>query len=647
LLICQWKTANLLRLFPAANDRRCNADHIFMSIGFEGRGINLSSLRSCFCVAAMANMFEHQTFVERDVTGSLTTASRSNTFDELSLSAFGSGLQRMFLPGGQILFRENEVADSLYIVISGCLGVVVRGSDSDDVLVARIAAGETVGEMGFLDGGVRSATVEALRDTELLKFDKASYEDLLLRDPRSIHALISLLVKRLRKTTHPNNGTTLPIRTVAVVPLGLEVDHRRVANDLHKKLSSGQRALLLDCMSAERSTGWFNAAEAGNDITLYCAEPANQQWTNLCLRQADRVLFVASATSAFATPPWLTSQIQTLRRSADLVLLHDNWRSGMQPLVHWRTHLPIDLICHVRTGNVNDIARLARLLRGTANTLVLSAGGARGFAHLGVIRALREAHVPIDLIGGCSMGSIVGAAVAMEWDDAEIKERLRHSFVNTNPVNDYTMPFLSLIKGRKVARLLEQNFGGLRIEELWRPFFCVSTNLTTGTLAVHRDGLLVDALHASISIPGLLPPVIMGGDVHVDGGVMNWLPVDVPGAKRGTIIAVDVASDPALVSFEECNKFQAWRFLGRRRKFPPIVAVLLRAATVSGDSLTKMAHAQADILFKPPLENVDLLDWQACDQAIETGYRHAVEKLEQLGKSVASCTGGITMEVAL
>jgi NTE family protein len=583
-------------------------------------------------------MFEQTTFVEGGVTEPFTAASRSSGFDEFSLSAFGAGLKRMFLPGGQILFRENEVADSLYIVISGCLGVVVRSNDGRDVLVARIAAGETVGEMGLLDGGVRSATVEALRDTELLKFDKASYEDLLLRDPRSIHALISLLVRRLRKTTHPNSGTTLPIRTLAVVPLGLDVDHRKFANDLHKQLSSdGQHTVLLDRMSADRSTSWFHAAEVGNDLTIYCAEPVNQQWTNLCLRQADRVLFVASATPAFAaTPPWLAGQIQTLRRAADLVLLHESGQSGMNPLVHWRTHLPVDLICHIRTKDSNDIARLARLLRGTAITLVLSAGGARGFAHLGVIRALREAHVPIDLVGGCGMGSIVGAAVALEWDDAEIKERLRHSFVNTNPVNDYTLPFLSLIKGRKVARLLEQNFGGVRIEELWRPFFCVSTNLTTGTLAVHRDGPLVDALQASISIPGLLPPVIMGGDVHVDGGVMNWLPVDVPSAKRGTIIAVDVASDPALVSFEECNRVQAWRFMGRRRKFPPIVAVLLRAATVSGDTLTKTAHAQADILFKPPLENIDLLDWQACDQAIETGYRYAAEKLEQLGKPAAS-----------
>jgi len=563
---------------------------------------------------------------------------------EISLAALDAELKWMFIPGGQVLFRENEVADSLYVVLTGCLGVIVRDNNGRDMLIARIAAGETVGEMGLLDGGARSATVEALRDTELLKLDKASYEDLLVHHPKSMRALISLLVRRLRNTTR-SATTMMPVRTVAVVPLGLEVDHRKIAQDLHNKLvSDGERAMMLDSTSGGRSTAWFNAAEAINDLILYCAEPTNQQWTSFCLRQADRVLLVASSTTSVAIPPWLADQIQPLRRPADLVLLHDNRLNGQRALEHWRSLLSVDLICQVRTANANDIARLARFLRGKAVTLVLSAGGARGFAHLGVVRALREAHVPIDLIGGCSMGSIVGAAVALEWDDAEIKKRLRNSFVNKNPVNDYTLPFLSLIKGRKVARLLEQNFGGLRIEELWRPFFCVSTNLTTGTLAVHRDGALVDALHASISIPGLLPPVIMGGDVHVDGGVMNWLPVDVPGAKRGTIIAVDVASDPALVSFEECNRVQAWRFLGRRRKFPPIVAVLLRAATVSGDSLTKMAHAHADILFKPPLESVDLLDWQACDQAIETGYRHAVEKLEQLGKPVASCTRGIQRE---
>jgi len=112
--------------------------------------------------------------------------------------------------------------------------------------------------------------------------------------------------------------------------------------------------------------------------------------------------------------------------------------------------------------------------------------------------------------------------------------------------------------------------------------------------------------------------------------------VDVNGARRGRIIAVDVAGDPALLSFEECNRPQYWRFLHRRRKLPPIVAVLLRAATVSGDLLTKAAYAHADVLFKPVLGSIDLLDWQACDQAIEAGYRHAVKKLEELDKSLVN-----------
>jgi NTE family protein len=212
-------------------------------------------------------------------------------------------------------------------------------------------------------------------------------------------------------------------------------------------------------------------------------------------------LFIAAHNSSFAAPPWLIAEIQSLRRPADLVLLHDGGRNGEQVRERWRAHLPLDLVCHLRSNNANDVARLARLLRGTALTLVLSSGGARGFAHLGVVRALRDAHVPIDLIGGCSMGSIVGAAVALEWDDAEIQERLRSAFVDTNPINDYTLPFLSLVRGAKVTRLLEQAFGDLRIEDLWRPYFCVSSNLTTGTLAVHRDGPLADALRASIPSP--------------------------------------------------------------------------------------------------------------------------------------------------
>ena len=573
-------------------------------------------------------------FTAAAVDGETAPISRSKLLDETPLAAFDDGFKSLFVPGGQILFRENDVSDALYIVITGCLGVIARGIDGQETLIARIKAGETVGEMGFLEGGVRSATVEALRDTELLKLDSASFERLLKQNPRAMLALVSLLAKRLRATTR-HVESKFAIRTVAVVPVGLDVNYRLLAHDLRETLlRQGLRTLLLDSTSAHFSTASFNVAEAAHDIVLYCGEPDASTWTQLCLRQADRILLVASPTSPFVTPPWLADEICKLRRPTDLAVLHDSRRYNKPHAPEWPQDLPLDLICHFRAGNSNDFARLARLICGKAITLVLSAGGARGFAHLGVVRALREANLPIDLIGGCSMGAIVGAAVAMEWDDVEIEERLRNAFVSTNPINDYTLPLVSLIRGGKVARRLGQHFSDIRIEDLWRPFFCVSTNLTAGELSVHRRGPLVEALRASISIPGLLPPVIIGRDVHVDGGVMNWLPVDVQGARRGSIVAVDVASDPALGSFEEFGKPQFWQLLRQRRKFPPIVDLLLRAATVSSESLGKMARAHADILFKPPLQSVDLLDWKACDRAIDIGYRHAIEKLEQLDKSI-------------
>jgi NTE family protein len=469
-----------------------------------------------------------------------------------------------------------------------------------------------------------------------LRLDKSSCERLVDQYPRSMLSLMSLLVRRLRNTTRHLDDQA-QVRTVALVSTDHDADHRRVAHDLVNRLvADGGRALLLDCKSVNRSTEWLSAAEAANDLVVYCAEPSNPDWTKLCLRQADRVVLIASSGAPFAMPTWLAEEGKECRRPFDLVMIQQGRRNIGRTVECWRARLPIDVVCQVRHGNPNDIARLLRLLRGTAVGLVLSAGGARGFAHLGVVRALREAHIPIDRIGGCSMGAIVGAAVAMEWDDAEIRERLHSAFVESNPINDYTLPFLSLVKGHKVTRRLEEHFGSTCIEDLWRPFFCVSTNLSAGVLAVHRDGPLVRALRASVAIPGLLPPVMIDREAHVDGGVINWLPVDVMGAKRGPVIAVDVASDPALVAFEGGKSMQPdWRFWRRWGKMPPIVDLLFRAATVSCDALGRAACAQADILFKPALETVDLLDWKACDRAIDAGYRHAIALLEQRDKATA------------
>jgi NTE family protein len=556
-----------------------------------------------------------------------------SSLDESSLAAFEAEFEWVSVPGGSTLFREDQVADAVYVVIAGCLGVTVRGSDGQDVLVARTRAGETIGEMGLLGGGLRSATVTALRDTELLRLGKSSFEKLVERHPQSMMSIVSQLVQRLRTTTR-RAAEKAATRTVALVPVGFDADHRCIARDLADQLAAnGQRIAFLDSESAWHTTEWFNAVEAGSDKVLYYAEPTSSSWTKLCLRQADRVVLMASSDSTFGMQVWPVPK--DWRQPIDLVLLHDDIGGASEIPEQWQKQLATDLVCHVRRGNADDLARLARFLNGNAIGLVLGGGGARGFAHLGILRALRQARIPIDMIGGCSMGAIVGACIALEWNDVEIRERLRRAFVDSNPINDYTLPTLALVKGDKVARRLEEHFGSIRIEDLWRPFYCVSTNLTAGTLAVHRDGRLLDALRASVSIPGLLPPMIIEGEAHVDGGMMNCLPVDVMSSMCGNVMAVDVASDPLLMPFPNIAETPSlWQLL-RRRKIPPIVELLARAATVNSDALARTLRAHASVLFQPPLATVNLLDWQACDRAIDIGYRYAIEKLEQLDKSSA------------
>src|SRR3984957_9463969 len=269
-----------------------------------------------------------QSRIEEEAVGRrLSSVPLLSALDEPSLAALDAELKRVNVPGGQTLFRENDDADALYVVMSGCLGVSVSDGHGRDTLVSRVVAGETVGEMGILDGGFRSATVEALRDTELLRLDKSSCERLVDQYPRSMLSLMSLLVRRLRNTT-PHLDHRAQVRTVALVSTDHHADHRRVAHDLVNRLvADGQRALLLDCKSVNRSTEWLSAAEAANDLVVYCAEPANPDWTKLCLRQADRVLLVASSGAAFAMPAWLAEEGRDCRRPFDLVVIQQAQRN--------------------------------------------------------------------------------------------------------------------------------------------------------------------------------------------------------------------------------------------------------------------------------------------------------------------------------
>jgi NTE family protein len=212
--------------------------------------------------------------------------------------------------------------------------------------------------------------------------------------------------------------------------------------------------------------------------------------------------------------------------------------------------------------------------------------------------------------------------------------RMRRSFVDTNPVNDYTLPLLSLVSGRKVSSLLRREFGDHAIEDLPTPYFCVSTNLSSGQLVVHRRGELCRWLRASVAIPGVLPPVVDQGELFVDGATINNLPVDVMReAGLGRVIGVDVGADSTFttdsVDSDAPPLWKVLRWFRRRQQRINILQVLWRSGMVNSAANTIARRELSDLLLQPPLEQIDMLNWQAFDRAIEAGYRYAQRRLEE------------------
>jgi len=543
-------------------------------------------------------------------------------------------LEWMSLPGGGLLFESGDPADAVYFVVSGCLGVYGPGGE----LIGRIVAGETVGEMGLIVSRPRTATVRALRDSELATLSSATFGRVLLGHPDAILRLARLSVQRLVDREREHGHAVLP-RTLALVPLDAGVELPLNANRLVNALARFGRVDLVGRERAGRhSPQWFHEREAQNDFVVYAADATDSPWTRLCLRQADVVLLLARAAGDDAG--WTGRQWQDgVMRRAELLLLHErDFTNGAA--ARWQARLPGIPHHHIR--GPADYDRLVRMLTGRAVGLVLSGGGARGFAHLGVVRALREHGVPIDLVGGTSMGGILAAGVASDWNDAELAERFRRSFVDTNPLSDFTLPVVSLVSGRKVGMLLRRELGDIDIQDLPLPFFCVSSNLTTGRIAVHQQGPLWRWLRASVAIPGVLPPVFHGGEVFVDGGAMNNLPVDVMRARgRGPVVGVDVGTDRAFTTdVESTEEPSLWNLLRGQRRRPNILRILWRAGMVNSATATLDRRRQSDLLITPSLESIDLLDWKGFGRAIDIGYRDACERLaggalEQLRKAYA------------
>ena len=569
------------------------------------------------------------------------------------------------LRAGEVLVREDERSEELFFVVSGRLRAVRRHGQMKQVL-GEIVRGETVGELGLITGELRSATVLAVRDSLVARMRRPTFERILAGGPAIAISVMRTIIERFRREQTARRAARRV--TLCLVPITAGLDLRAFASLLTETIAGyGGNVRLLtrrdfDALPpADRAdpsdphgplARWFDGAEVASVALLMLADHEPTEWTRACMRRADEILLVADAE---ARP--LVSEVETrvlddesvvVRPMQSLVLLHDKAKRSPTGTKAWLDRRAVARHIHVRPDLERDVKRLARLVTGRGIGLVLSGGGARGFAHVGVINALAEAGFALDVVGGTSIGSAIGGLRAMDLHGEDLINAARRIFVDHgNPTSDYNLlPLVSLVKGTKTRRITEaavREVAGaeINIEDTWITYFCVAGNYSTATEAVLTRGSLSRSLLASFAIPGALPPIVIDGHLYVDGGTVNNLPVDVMqryGVRK--IIAIDLLTDrirkvefdwiPSTVSL--LLDRLPWR---RKRVYdlPSLPEMLLNSSVLQSTGRQREMRARADICFRPRLNKIRLLDWNKFDEVVRDGYASAKEDIALLDRT--------------
>ncbi|XP_018493909.1 patatin-like phospholipase domain-containing protein 7 [Galendromus occidentalis] len=591
------------------------------------------------------------------------------------------------IDSGRVVYRQNDESDAMYIILSGRLRSVVTSSDGKKRMVGEYGRGDLVGLVEVLTEAPRATTMMAVRDTELAKFPVGLLNVIKIKHPVVVTRLIQLLGQRIlgsmRDTVTPTQDV-VPHRksqsnftTIALLPVTDDVPLHAFAMELNYAIQGLSLRLTSDYVKKElgpnaldksneyRLCSWLGQLEDRHKILLYQCDRDFTSWTQQCIRQADCILIVAVAENGPEVGQ-LEKQAESIakRTQKELVLLHREGGPPPQNTVEW---LNIRSWCsshhHLRCSkriftkrsklqeiyrklestpcNIHsDFSRLARFLTGTSIGLVLGGGGARGCSHVGMIKAITEAGIPIDMVGGVSIGAFMSALWAQELDMTSFTQKARDwAYQTVSPwqqVFDITYPITAWFTGKAFNSGIHGKFGDKSIEDLWLPYFAVTTDITNSCPKVHRHGSLWSYVRSSMSLAGILPPLCdpIDGHLLLDGGYVNNLPADVMYREMGaeTIIAVDVGSQDETDLTNYGDTLSGWWLLFKRWspvnigdpvKIPNSAEIQSRLAYVSCvRQLEEVKNSDYCTYVRPPIDRYKTLQFNCFNEIMDVGYQH-------------------------
>lgn len=530
---------------------------------------------------------------------------------------------------GEQLFAQGDSSPNFFLLLSGRLKGLRHGMKGPEFAV-WFRPGEIIGELGFFGQSARTLDVVAIRTSRLLVVDQQVLDQAAQQSQQVYQHILRILAQRF-KSQMGYTARSFPQKLVVIIPLIPNTAQRqRVQFELAKTLAQMPQVSLHK--HAEHLAFGLEALgqRTPSSQVLYLDDPSKcPDW--LLDELDDVVLLVDHQTTidgavAATLKEWSTHLDEAVRWT--LVHVHPGEKVEPGLTANWVKEMPNCKHLHWRLGAQGDASRMARTALGRGFGLVLGGGGARGFAHAGIYRALVEAGLEPDLVGGTSMGALVGALIASGARPKEVESTLQQTFKKGLPFRwrDYLFPKHGFIRSASVDRVYQQAFGQQRIEDLPLPYFAVGCNLSQGSEELIQRGEVWRSIRVSTSIPVLFEPCITEHEVLVDGALVNNVPVDrmrLAGAHR--ILTVDVSQE---------EDIRATHHAGRTQ-LPGLLKALTRMVELGGIEKSREARVVSDVYVKPPVDVFGMLDFHKAEAIIDIGYQAGLAIIVDLKQKLA------------
>ncbi len=595
--------------------------------------------------------------MEEDLVNALKQNKIFSALNDEGIQATLPKFTKLELKPHETLFYQGDSSEYIYVMTHGKLSAAITNAAGETRVIGYIESGEAIGESGALTAEPRALTIKAVEESTLYRLSSKQFIEIAHQYPAMLFAAIDPVIKRSRSIIQLLSSEKVN-RHLVIVPANKNISLDDFQEKLRGHLENYPSVTLISDydpefhkISSEALKEKIMAVEKNKKKLhkfLYVLKSCDTPLAKVALRKAHIIYITAYSHQTPHVDKWLVDRFRTqrihYRPEAALILLHNKNSTFPKNTANWLAEMHFDTYHHVRMNVNKDYLRLLRFIRGKAIAVILSGGGTRGWAHLGAIKALRERKIPIDMIGGTSVGAIVAGCYAIHesYDDAyERFHKVIAGSAKSVSWRSLTWPIISLFNAKNFTLSLMDVFENNKIENLWLPFFCISCNLANHTEEIHRQGLLWQKTRASSSIPGIIPPMVINNELHLDGGLLNNLPVDVARdflGKKAKIIAIDLNSFtidrhkyqfPPILTFKQALLAKLG-FTLENYHFPRFVDTFMHGILM-GSLLKAIKNGlAANVMVGLDLNKFRLLqsNLKEADKLVQIGYEATIKQLD-------------------